>query len=109
MKYAVIRSGGKQYKVSEGQTIEVEKIKTSSNKASDKNLSIEFDQVLLTVDDGNLKIGQPLVDVKVKAKVLEDKKAKKIDVFKYKAKSGYRRKLGHRQHLTKVLIEKIGS
>ena len=108
MKYAVIKTGGKQYKVTEGQTIEVEKLKTSSNKTSGKNPNVEFDKVLLVVDGDSLKIGQPFVDIKVRAKALGEVRGEKINVFKYKAKTGYQRKLGHRQSFTKVLIEKVG-
>jgi len=103
MKYAVIKTGGKQYKVEEGQTLTVEKL------AVEKNNPVEFDEVLLLVDDEKVKVGQPTIEAKVTAKVVEQFKDKKIDVFKYKAKTGYKRKLGHRQQLTKVLIEKIES
>ena len=103
MKYAVIKTGGKQYKVEEGQTLTVEKL------AVEKNNPVEFDEVLLLVDDEKVKVGQPTLEAKVTAKVVEQFKDKKIDVFKYKAKTGYKRKLGHRQQLTKVLIEKIES
>jgi large subunit ribosomal protein L21 len=102
MKYAVIKTGGKQYKVTEGQSLLVEKLNIEKNKP------IEFDQVLLLVEDEKAKIGQPLVDAKVRAKVLDQVKAEKIDVFKYKAKTGYHKKIGHRQNLTKIQIEKIG-
>ena len=103
MKYAVIKSGGKQYKVSEGQTLTVEKLD------ADKNKPVEFDEVLLLVEDGKVKIGQPILSEKVKARVVDQTKEKKIDVFKYKAKTGYHRKVGHRQQRTKVLIEKSGA
>lgn len=102
MKYAVIKTGGKQYKVREGQTVELEKLKVEKNKP------VEFDEVLLSVDQDKVKIGQPNLDEKVKGKVVDQVKGKKITVFKYKAKTGYRRKMGHRQNQTKVLIEKIG-
>ena len=103
MKYAVIRSGGKQYKVTEGQTLAVERL------AVEKDKPVDFDDVLLLVDDGKAKIGQPVLDEKVRAKVVDQIKGEKIDVFKYKAKTGYHRKIGHRQQLTKVLVEKIGA
>ena len=103
MKYAVMKSGGKQYKVSEGQTLTVEKL------AVEKDKPVEFDQVLLLVEDGKAKIGQPVLKAKVRAKVVDQTRGEKIAVFKYKAKSGYHRKVGHRQELTKVLIEKIGA
>ena len=102
MKYAVIKTGGKQYKVAEGQTLLVEKIDIEKDKP------IEFDQVLLVVEDDKAKIGQPVLDTKVKAKVLDHVRGEKIDVFKYKAKTGYHKKIGHRQNLTKIQIEKIG-
>jgi large subunit ribosomal protein L21 len=103
MKYAVIKSGGKQYKVAEGQTLAVEKL------AVEKTKPVEFDQVLLLVEDGKAKIGQPTLQAKVQARVIDQIKGEKIDVFKYKAKTGYHRKVGHRQNLTKILIEKIST
>ena len=109
MKYAVIKTGGKQYKVAEGQTIVVEKLKNPSSNEDLKNGEpVEFDKVLLVVDGDKAKIGQPTLDTKIKGKIVDQVKAKKISVFKYKAKTGYHRKIGHRQKLTKVLIEKIG-
>jgi len=103
MKYAVIRSGGKQYKVSEGQTLTIEKLPVEKDKP------VEFDEVLLLVEEGKTEIGQPRLETKVKARVVGQLKGEKIDVFKYKAKTGYHRKVGHRQQLTKVLIEKVGT
>lgn len=102
MKYAVIKSGGKQYKIQEGQTIKVEKLDVDQDKP------VEFGDVLLLVDEGKAKIGQPLLEEKVRGKVVKTEKGKKIVVFKYKAKTGYHRKIGHRQIKTEVLIEKIG-
>ena len=102
MKYSVIKTGGKQYKVTEGQSLLVEKLNIEKNKP------IEFDHVLLLVEDDKAKIGQPLLNVKVRAKVLDQVRAEKIDIFKYKAKTGYHKKMGHRQNLTKIQIEKIG-
>ena len=110
MKYAVIKTGGKQYKVSEGQILEIEKLKQASSKKDlDKNEKIDFDEVLLLVEENKAKIGQPFLDVKVSAKVVDQIKDKKINILKYKAKTGYSRRMGHRQKKTKVLIEKIGS
>jgi large subunit ribosomal protein L21 len=102
MNWAVIETGGKQYRVKEGQTILVEKLN------SEKNKPIEFDRVLLIADDSKTIIGEPYVQAKVVGKVVDQVKGEKIDVQKYKAKTGYHKKLGHRQNLTSVLIEKIG-
>ncbi len=100
--YAIIKTGGKQYRVQEGDNIFVEKL------ASDVDSEVVFDQVLAVVNDGDVKVGTPVVEgAKVTAKVLEQGKEKKIRIFKYKAKSNYRRRQGHRQPYTKVAIEKI--
>ena len=100
--YAIIKTGGKQYKVAEGDTIYVEKLEAAVDDA------VTFDQVLTVVTDGGVKVGKPLVDgAKVTGKVLQQGKEKNILVFKYKAKSNYRRRQGHRQPYTKVSIEKI--
>ena len=100
--YAIIKTGGKQYKVAEGDTIYIEKLDV------DVDSSVTFDQVLTVVSDGDVKVGKPLVEgAKVTGKVLQQGKEKKILVFKYKAKSNYRRRQGHRQPYTKVSIEKI--
>ena len=100
--YAIIKTGGKQYKVAEGDTIYVEQLEAAVDDA------VTFDQVLTVVTDGGVKVGKPLVDgAKVTGKVLQQGKEKKILVFKYKAKSNYRRRQGHRQPYTKVSIEKI--
>lgn len=85
-----------------GTTFFVEKL------ASDVDSEVVFDQVLAVVNDGDVKVGSPVVEgAKVTAKVLEQGKEKKVLVFKYKAKSDYRRRQGHRQPYTKVVIEKI--
>jgi large subunit ribosomal protein L21 len=100
--YAIIKTGGKQYRVQEGDNIFVEKL------ANDVDSEVVFDQVLAVGNDGDIKIGSPLVEgAKVTGKVLEQGKEKKILVFKYKAKSNYRRRQGHRQPYTKISIEKI--
>ena len=100
--YAIIKTGGKQYRVAEGDVITIEKLDAEANAA------VTFDEVLTVVNDGDVKVGAPLVDgAKVTGTVLEQGKAKKILVFKYKAKSNYRRRQGHRQPFTKVSIEKI--
>lgn len=100
--YAIIKTGGKQYRVQEGDNIFVEKLD------ADVDSNVVFDQVLAVVNDGDVKVGVPVVEgAKVTAKVLAQGKEKKILVFKYKAKSNYRRRQGHRQPFTKVSIEKI--
>lgn len=100
--YAIIKTGGKQYRVQEGDSIFVEKLNV------DVDSNVVFDQVLAVVNDGDVKVGTPVVEgAKVTAKVLAQGKEKKVLVFKYKAKSNYRRRQGHRQPFTKVAIEKI--
>lgn len=100
--FAVIVTGGKQYKVQEGDVLRVEKLAVEVGQA------VILDNVLMIEKDGNFQIGQPTVaGAKVTAKVLDQAKAKKIIVFKYKAKKNYRRKNGHRQPYTKLVIEKI--
>lgn len=100
--YAIIQTGGKQYRVTEGDVLTVEKLEANEGDV------VEFDSVLTVVKDGEVVVGKPLVaGAKVAAKVLAQGKAKKILVFKYKAKSNYRRRQGHRQPFTKVVIEKI--
>mgnify|MGYP003973011041 CR=1 FL=1 len=101
---AVIKTGGKQYKVKEGAKLKVEKLDV------EKDTSIDFDEVLLVSDEkgGDTKIGKPNIEgAKVTAKVLEQGRSKKIDVIKYKRKIRYRKKYGHRQPFTEVQIEKI--
>ena len=101
MTYAIIETGGKQYRVSEGDELLVEKLDKGEGE------TVTFDKVL-AVNNGELVLGQPLVSgAQVTAKVVEHGKGDKILVFKYKAKSNYRRRQGHRQPFTKVLIEKI--
>jgi large subunit ribosomal protein L21 len=100
--YAVIATGGKQYRVSEGDVIFVEKL------AGEVDESLVFSDVLTVVQDGDVKVGAPFVEgAKVTGKVLKQGKEKKILVYKYKSKANYRRKQGHRQPYTKVSIEKI--
>ena len=100
--YAVIKSGGKQHKVSEGEEILLEKI------SLDEGDVIEFSEVLAVNKDGNLNVGKPLLEgAVVKGKVLNHLKTKKITVIKMKRRKDYRKKQGHRQNLTKVKIESI--
>lgn len=99
--YAIIKTGGKQYVVEEGKVISIEKLDV------EEGAEVTFDEVLLVSGD-EVKIGQPNVaGAKVTGKVLEQGKERKIRIFKYKAKSNYRRRQGHRQPFTKVKIEKI--
>lgn len=100
--YAVIKSGGKQHKVSEGEEILLEKL------SLDEGDFIEFSEVLAVNKDGNLNVGRPLLEgAVVKGKVLNHLKTKKITVIKMKRRKDYRKKQGHRQNLTKVKIESI--
>ena len=100
--YAIIETGGKQYRVSEGDVVTVEKLEANEGEA------VDFEHVLTVVKDGEVVIGKPLIaGAKVTGKVMAQGKEKKILVFKYKAKSNYRRRQGHRQPVTKVVIEKI--
>lgn len=96
MKYVVARIGNRQFRLGEGQQVAVDRV---DGKVS---------EVLLFVDNGNVQIGRPLVSgVRVKTKVLEEGKDKKIIVRRFKAKSRYRKTKGHRQPITKLLVEKI--
>ena len=100
--YAIFQTGGKQYRVSEGDVITVEKI------AANEGDVVTFDQVLTVVNDADVNDGTPVVEgAKITAPVEKQDKARKILVFKYKAKSNYRRRQGHRQPFTKLTIEKI--
>lgn len=100
--YAVIETGGKQYRVQQGDIVFVEKLDV------EEGANIDFDKVLVMSKDGDIVVGKPYVDgAKVQATVLEQGKAKKILVFKYKSKKNYRKKQGHRQPFTKVKIENI--
>ena len=100
--YAVIRSGGKQYRVSPGQTIRLEKV------AGDPGSKVQIGEVLLVENDGKLQSGTPLLaNAKVEATVLEHDRSNKIIVFKKKRKKQYRRTNGHRQDYTAVRIDSI--
>ena len=100
--YAVIRSGGKQYRVTPGQTIRLEKV------TGDVGSKLELKDVLLVENDGNIQLGSPvLANATVEATVVEQDRAKKIIVFKKRRKKQYRRTYGHRQDYTAVRIEKI--
>ena len=100
--YAIIATGGKQYRVSEGDVLYIEKIDAEVDS------TVSFD-VLLLGNEGDVKVGTPVVEgVKVEGKVVGQIRGEKIIVFKYKSKKNYRRKQGHRQPYTKVEITKIG-
>jgi large subunit ribosomal protein L21 len=100
--YAIVDSGGKQYKVKEGDILKVEKL------AGEVGDNISFDKILMFSDDENVNIGTPLLeDVAVNGHIVEQGKAKKIIVFKYKRRKRYRRKQGHRQQFTAVKIDNI--
>ena len=102
--YAVIKTGGKQYRVQQGDVIFVEKIDTQANEA------VTFEDVLLVNDGEQTKVGTPVVEgAKVEGKVLAQVKGKKIVVYKYKAKKNERKKQGHRQPYTKVEITAINA
>ncbi len=100
--YAVVSSGGKQYRVEEGEIFRVEKI------PGEVGSPVSFDKVLMFSDGENVEIGQPVLgDVAVRGCIVEQSKAKKVLVFKYKKRKRYRRKQGHRQQYTAVRIEAI--
>ena len=102
--YAVIRTGGKQYKVHEEQTLKVEKLEGSEGS------QIEFDDVLLYSDGETVTLGTPNVEnASVKAVILEQGRSKKQLVFKYKRRKGYRKMKGHRQHYTEIKIDSISA
>lgn len=102
--YAIIETGGKQYKVQEGDVLFVEKLDVNAGE------TVEFDRVLAVQNGTELTVGAPVVEgAKVSATVEKNGKAKKVIVYKYKAKKDYRKKQGHRQPFTKVKIEKINA
>ena len=102
--YAVVNSGGKQYKVQKGEVLRVEKL------SGDVGSSVTFDRVLMFSDGESVSIGQPLLDgVSVEGHIVEQGKAKKIIVFKYKRRKRFRRKKGHRQEFTAILIDSINA
>lgn len=100
--YAVIATGGKQYRVSEGAVLRVEKLD------ADEGASIEFDRVLLVGDGDSVSVGKPFVDGgKVQATVMSQGKARKVEVLKFRRRKNYRRTKGHRQDFTQVKITGI--
>lgn len=105
MKFAVIKTGGKQYKVQEGKSLKVEKLEAQMGE------KIAFDKVLLFYNEQEgLKVGKPfLSDIKVTGEIVEQKKGPKIVIFKYRPKTRYRKKTGHRQPYTLLMVTNIGN
>jgi large subunit ribosomal protein L21 len=102
--YAVIKTGGKQYKVSEGQTLKVEKI------AADEGAKIEIDQVLMVADGDNIKVGAPLLaGGKVTATIKSHGRGKKVDIVKFRRRKHHRKQMGHRQSYTELEITGINA
>jgi large subunit ribosomal protein L21 len=100
--YAIVETGGKQYKVQPGDMLQVEKL------AAEPGETVDLDRVLMVADDDAVNVGTPLIDgAKVVAEVVDQGRGPKIIVFKYKAKVRYRRKTGHRQPLTTLRIREI--
>ena len=100
--YAIIATGGKQNKVAEGDVLKVEKLDAEAGN------TVTFDQVI-AVSDGSLKVGADVANASVTATVMEQGRGKKVIVYKYKRKTGYHKKNGHRQSYTQVKIEKINA
>ena len=102
--YAIVEIGGKQYKVENQKFLYVDKLEGSEGD------NVEFDQVLLVDKDGDVSVGAPTVkNAKVTAKILDNVKADKVTVFKKKRRKGYKKRNGHRQQYTKVLVESINA
>ncbi|MCJ9427870.1 50S ribosomal protein L21 [Kordiimonas marina] len=102
--FAVVKTGGKQYRVAEGDVIKVEKL------AGDAGATVTLDEVLMVGDEKGVKVGEPLIDgASVTATVLEQKKDKKIIIFKKKRRQNYRRKKGHRQEITVLRVTGIAA
>ena len=102
--YAVILTGGKQYKVSEGQVLRVEKL------VVDEGATIEFDQVLMVGQEGDMQVGAPYVEgAKVAAEVVAQGRAKKIKIIKFKRRKQHMKRQGHRQYLTEIKIKAINA
>ena len=100
--YAIIATGGNQYKVAQGDVLKVEKLNAEAGN------TVTFDQVI-AVSDGSLKVGTDVANASVTATVMEQGRGKKVIVYKYKRKTGYHKKNGHRQSYTQVKIEKINA
>src|SRR6185503_18181288 len=103
MRFAIVESGGKQYRVFEGRTIEVDRLAIEAGK------KFGFDRVLLMVDDDDVMVGTPLVSgIEVNVTVVDHTKGAKIDRFKYRPKKRIRVRGGHRQHFTRLMVDFIG-
>lgn len=100
--YAIIKTGGKQYRVQQGDVITIEKLNAQAGD------TVTFDEVLAIGEGANIEVGTPFVSKSVTGKVVENGKGKKVIIFKYKAKKNYRKKQGHRQPYTMVEITSIG-
>ena len=104
MKHAVIETGGKQYRVAEGDVVFIEKLGVEAGE------TVKFDRVLAVIDEDNTVFGTPVIEgATVSANVVKNGKGKKVRVYKMKPKKGYRRTQGHRQPYTKVQIESINA
>jgi large subunit ribosomal protein L21 len=100
--YAIIETGGKQYRAEEGKLLRVEKL------AAQKGEAVVFDRVLIVSDGAGAKVGRPYLEgCRVEGKVTRQARDRKVIVFKYKAKKNYRRKQGHRQSFTEILVQKV--
>jgi len=103
MAFAIVETGGKQYKIAEGDVFSIEKIKDV-----EAGKSVKFDKVLLLDDGKTTKVGTPYIKgATVEVELLETGKGKKLHIQKFKAKSRYKRRVGHRQHFSKVSVKKI--
>ena len=104
MSYAIIKTGGKQYKVSEGSSIDVEKLDVEVGGEA------TFEEVLMFSDEGNVKVGNPTISgAKVTAEVVDQFRAKKVTAFKFKRRKGFHKTKWHRQHLTRLTVKEISA
>ena len=102
MSYAVIRTGGKQYRVAPGDVVRIERL------TGDVGSAVEFSEVLIAADDAGIRVGRPLVDgVRVLGQIVAQTRDKKVLVYKKKRRKNYRRRRGHRQYLTSVRVTEI--
>ncbi len=100
--YAVIETGGKQYRVQQGDVLDIERLNSAEES------KVNFDHVLAIGDGGNIEVGTPMIDgAVVTADLVKDFKGKKVTVFKMKRRKGYRKKQGHRQNLSRIKIQEI--